>query len=62
MTLALKNVLGFACDPVAGFVEVPCIKRNAMGVANAFAAADMALAGIVSVIPPDELIKNLILI
>ena len=44
--IALKNVLGLVCDPVAGLVEVPCSKRNAMGVANAIAAADMALAGI----------------
>jgi L-serine dehydratase len=56
MALALKSVLGMACDPVAGPVEVPCIKRNAIGVANALAAADMALAGIESVVPPDEVI------
>ncbi len=54
--LALKSVLGLACDPVAGLVEVPCIKRNVMGAINAFTAADMALAGIKSVIPPDEVI------
>jgi len=54
--MALKNVLGLVCDPVAGLVEVPCSKRNAMGVANAAAAADMALAGIQSVIPLDEVI------
>ena len=48
------------CDPVAGPVEVPCIKRNAIGVANAFAAADMALAGIESIIPPDEVLDALI--
>ncbi len=59
MALALKNLLGLVCDPVAGPVEVPCIKRNAVGVANAFAAADMALAGIKSVIPPDEVIDAL---
>lgn len=58
--LALKNVLGLVCDPVAGPVEVPCIKRNAIGVANAFAAADMALAGIESIIPPDEVLDALI--
>lgn len=57
--LALKNLLGLICDPVAGPVEVPCIKRNAVGVANAFAAADMALAGIRSVIPPDEVVDAL---
>lgn len=59
MAIALKNILGLVCDPVAGPVEVPCIKRNAIGVANAFAAADMALAGIKSVIPPDEVIYAL---
>ncbi|HOJ09857.1 MAG TPA: L-serine ammonia-lyase, iron-sulfur-dependent, subunit alpha [Clostridiales bacterium] len=55
-SIALKNVLGLVCDPVAGLVEVPCIKRNAMGAANALAAAEMALAGIESVIPADEVI------
>lgn len=54
--IALKNMLGLACDPVAGLVEVPCIKRNAGGVSVAFCAAEMALAGIVSKIPPDEVI------
>jgi len=55
--IALKNILGLVCDPVAGLVEVPCIKRNAMGVANAFTAAELALAGIESVIPVDEVIE-----
>lgn len=59
MALALKSLLGLVCDPVAGPVEVPCIKRNAVGVANAFSAADMAMAGIRSVIPPDEVIDAL---
>lgn len=54
--IALKNTLGLVCDPVAGLVEVPCIKRNAMGVANAFTASELALAGIPSVIPADEVI------
>lgn len=54
--IALKNTLGLVCDPVAGLVEVPCIKRNAMGVANAFTASELALAGITSVIPADEVI------
>lgn len=54
--LALKNLLGLACDPVAGLVEVPCVKRNGFCAAHSIAAADMALAGIVSVIPPDEII------
>ncbi len=55
--IALQNILGLVCDPVAGLVEVPCSKRNAMGVANAFASADMALAGITGIIPLDEVIK-----
>jgi L-serine dehydratase len=55
--MALKNMLGLVCDPVAGLVEVPCSKRNAIGVANAITAADMALAGITSVIPLDEVVK-----
>ena len=54
--IALKNVLGLVCDPVAGLVEIPCIKRNAMGGANALVAAELALAGIDSVIPIDEVI------
>ena len=54
--IALKNVLGLVCDPVAGLVEIPCIKRNVMGTANALAAAEMALAGIDSKIPADEVI------
>lgn len=54
--LALKGLLGLACDPVAGLVEVPCVKRNVIGSVNAVAAADMARAGIVSRIPPDEVI------
>ncbi len=54
--IALKNILGLVCDPVAGLVEIPCIKRNAMGVANAFTAAELALAEIESAIPADEVI------
>ena len=54
--LALKNLLGLACDPVAGLVEVPCVKRNVIGAVNALAAADMTIAGISSKIPPDEVI------
>lgn len=57
LTLALKNLLGLVCDPVAGLVEVPCVKRNAFGAVHAILAADMALAGIVSVIPADEVIE-----
>ena len=59
VAIALKNILGLVCDPVAGLTEVPCIKRNAAAVANAFIAADMALSGIRSVIPPDEVIGAL---
>lgn len=56
VAIAMKNILGLVCDPVAGLVEVPCIKRNASGVANAIVAAEMALADIKSVIPADEVI------
>ncbi|RJS62149.1 L-serine ammonia-lyase, iron-sulfur-dependent, subunit alpha [Bacillus sp. PK3_68] len=56
MAITLKNMLGLVCDPVAGLVEVPCVKRNAMGAANAIVAADMALAGVTSRIPCDEVI------
>ena len=54
--ISLKNIMGLVCDPVAGLVEVPCIKRNAGGVANAMTAANLAIAGIESVIPADEVI------
>lgn len=54
--MALQNVLGLVCDPVAGLVEVPCVKRNVMGAVNAMACADMALAGIVGAIPCDQVI------
>ncbi|MDK2903949.1 MAG: L-serine dehydratase [Eubacteriaceae bacterium] len=56
VAFALKSVLGLVCDPVAGLVEVPCVKRNASGAANALVAAEMALAGIESKIPVDEVI------
>ncbi|MGM9987554.1 MAG: L-serine ammonia-lyase, iron-sulfur-dependent, subunit alpha [Bacillaceae bacterium] len=56
MSIALKNMLGLVCDPVAGLVEVPCVKRNAAGASNAMIAADMALAGVSSKIPCDEVI------
>ena len=55
--LSLKNVLGLTCDPVAGLVEVPCIKRNSFLAVNALVASDLALAGIKSVIPADEVIE-----
>ncbi|GAF06876.1 L-serine dehydratase [Paenibacillus pini JCM 16418] len=54
--LALKNCLGLICDPVAGLVEIPCIVRNGLGAVTALASADMALAGVGSVIPADEVI------
>ncbi|GAF23317.1 MULTISPECIES: L-serine ammonia-lyase, iron-sulfur-dependent, subunit alpha [Shouchella] len=57
MAIALKNMLGLVCDPVAGLVEVPCVKRNAAGASLAITAADMALAGIESRIPCDEVIE-----
>lgn len=55
--IALKNMLGLVCDPVAGLVEVPCVKRNAAGASIAMMAADMALAGIKSRIPADEVLE-----
>lgn len=54
--MALQNVLGLVCDPVAGLVEVPCVKRNVMGAVNAMSCADMALAGLEGGIPCDEVI------
>ncbi|SEA29926.1 L-serine dehydratase [Lachnospiraceae bacterium NK3A20] len=54
--MALVNQMGLVCDPVAGLVEIPCIKRNAAGVVLAYCAADMALAGIPLYIPADECI------
>lgn len=54
--MALKNLLGLVCDPVAGLVEVPCVKRNVIGAMNALSCADIALAGIESRIPPDQVI------
>ena len=54
--VALQNVMGLVCDPVAGLVEEPCVKRNVMGAVNAMACADMALAGVRSAVPCDEVI------
>ena len=54
--MALKNLMGLVCDPVAGLVEVPCVKRNVVGSVNAVSCADMALAGVGSRIPVDEVI------
>lgn len=59
VAISLKNMLGLVCDPVAGLVEVPCVKRNAIGAAIAMTAADMALAGIKSAIPVDEVIETM---
>ena len=57
--MALKNLLGLVCDPVAGLVEIPCVKRNVVGAMNALSAADMALAGIRSAIPADQVIDTM---
>lgn len=57
--LALKNMLGLTCDPVAGLVEVPCIKRNVAGAVNSMTSAELALAGVRSVIAPDEVIDSM---
>lgn len=54
--MALKNMLGLACDPVCGLVEIPCVKRNVSGAVNAVTSSQMALAGIKSAIPVDEVI------
>lgn len=59
VSTAMKNILGLVCDPIAGLVEIPCIKRNASGVAGAFVAAELALAGIKSAIPADEVILTM---
>ena len=56
VAMALKNLMGLICDPVAGLVEVPCVKRNVVGSVNAVSCADMALAGVESRIPVDEVI------
>lgn len=56
VAMSLKNLLGLVCDPVSGLVEVPCVKRNVIGAVNAMSAADMALAGIRSMIPADQVI------
>lgn len=57
--MTLKNVMGLVCDPVAGLVECPCIKRNALGAVNAVLCSDMALAGIKSIIPFDEVVATM---
>lgn len=54
-SIALSNLLGLVCDPVGGLVEVPCQNRNAIGVAAAFSSAQLALAGIKSLVPFDQM-------
>lgn len=54
--MALQNLMGLVCDPVAGLVEIPCVRRNVVGAVNAVSCADMALAGLRGRIPPDEVI------
>ena len=58
--LALKNVLGLVCDPVGGLVEVPCVKRNAFYAIHGLTGAQLALAGVESVIPMDEIIEAMV--
>lgn len=58
--IALKGLMGLVCDPVGGLVEIPCVKRNALGAAHALAAADIALAGLKSFIPLEEVIEALV--
>ena len=57
LALSLKNILGLVCDPVAGLVEVPCVKRNGFHAVHALVGAEMAMMGIHSVIPPDDVIE-----
>jgi L-serine dehydratase len=59
VSFALKNVMGLVCDPVEGLVEIPCIKRNVLGAVGALAASEMALAGLKSALPVDEVIKTM---
>ena len=56
VAMALKNLMGLICDPIAGLVEVPCVKRNVIGAVNAVSCADMALAGVTSRVPVDQVI------
>lgn len=57
--MTLQNLMGLICDPVAGLVEIPCVKRNAMGASQAMISADMALAGVKTVIPVDEVVETM---
>lgn len=59
IAISIQNIEGLVCDPVAGLVECPCIKRNASGAINAILASDMALSGIKSIIPVDEVILSM---
>lgn len=59
IALTLQNMLGLICDPVAGLVEIPCVHRNAMGASQAMISADMALAGVKTVIPVDEVVTTM---
>lgn len=56
---SIKTILGLICDPVSGLVEIPCVKRNALGVVNAIACADLALSGVVSYIPFDQVVETM---
>ena len=58
--MALKNTLGLVCDPVGGLVEVPCVKRNALFAVHGLTAAQLALAGVESVIPMDEIVEAMV--
>ena len=58
--LALKNTLGLVCDPVGGLVEVPCVKRNALFAVHGLTAAQLAMAGVDSVIPMDEIVEAMV--
>lgn len=60
--MTIKNLLGLVCDPVAGLVECPCIKRNALGAMNAMLCADMTLCGITSLIPFDEVVASMYIV
>ena len=55
--LALKNMLGLACDPLGGLVEIPCVKRNAIGATSAISASDMTMLGVQSYVPMDEVVE-----
>ena len=59
VSISLGNILGLVCDPVGGTVEIPCIQRNVMAAANAITSAEMALAGVDSIIPADEMVQAL---